>query len=74
MFTAGTSEGSPEQRNKGGWYPRIHWKRVSPVVDNLREFWAYSIHIRKWPVLVLVAVEPQVPTNFLDLSLSLAIS
>ncbi len=46
--TAGTSDGSPSQGNKGSWKPSMHWKGVSPVDCWRREFWAYSAQPIKW--------------------------
>ncbi len=44
---AGSSEGSPDQGNRGGWKLSTHWKGLRPVDGLRREFCAYSAHRRK---------------------------
>lgn len=74
-FTAGTSEGSPDQGNRGGWKPSTNWKGVSPVgwltkgilsVLGLRE-------IANPAVLLVVAVCLQETANLLVFTFGLAI-
>ncbi len=38
----GSSVGSPDQGNTGGWKPRTHLKGVIPVAGFVRGFCAYS--------------------------------
>lgn len=37
--TDGTSEGSPDQGNRGGWYPSMQKKRLISVEVLINEFW-----------------------------------
>lgn len=39
-LTAGSSVGSPDLHNMGGWKPSTHWKGVRLVEGLRREFWA----------------------------------
>ncbi len=73
--TAGTSEGSPVQGNRGGWQPSMHQNGVSPMVVCRREYCAYSAQGRKlFPaVLVVMAVGLEVPPYLLYLPLSLTV-
>lgn len=46
-WTEGTATSASQAVNRGGWYPRQHWKDDSPV-DEGRLLWAYSTQGNTW--------------------------
>lgn len=44
----GTSDGAPDQENRGCWHLSMHWKGVYLVADWRRGIWAYSAQHRDW--------------------------
>ena len=65
------AEGAAVQGASGGWYPNTHWKRVSGVAEQIREFWVISAPVRNFnqsPGLLLQKANKNFPNSWFTLS------